>query len=46
VTARQATVDGVPGVQVDIAAEVPPLGMWGPAVRLEVSGHAVEEVAP
>lgn len=46
VTAREATVAGVPGVQVDIAAEVPPLGMWGPAVRLEVSGHAVEEVAP
>src|SRR5699024_69363 len=43
VSAHPARVDGVPGVRVDVAAEVPPLGMWGPAVRLEVSGHAVEE---
>jgi Flp pilus assembly protein TadG len=46
VTARPATVDGAPGVQVDVTAEVPPLGIWGPAVRLDVSGHAVEEDAP
>lgn len=43
VSARQVELDGAPGVRVDVAAEVPPLGMWGPAVRLEVSGHAVEE---
>lgn len=43
VSARQVEVRGVPGVRVDVTAEVPPLGMWGPAVRLEVSGHAVEE---
>ena len=46
VTAHPATVDGAPGVEVDVAAEVPPLGLWGPAVLLHVSGHAVEEVAP
>ena len=23
-----------------------PLGLWGPGVRLSVSGHAVEEVVP
>lgn len=46
VTAREVLVDGAPGVRVDVAAEVPPLGLWGPAVRLEVSGHAVEEVTP
>lgn len=46
VTARSATVDGAPGVEVDVTADVPPLGIWGPAVRLRVSGHAVEEVAP
>lgn len=46
VTARPVLVDGVPGVRVDVAAEVPPLGLWGPAVRVEVSGHAIEEVAP
>jgi hypothetical protein len=39
-------VAGAPGVEVDAIADVPPLGLWGPAVRLRVSGHAVEEVAP
>jgi Flp pilus assembly protein TadG len=46
VTARPATVRGAPGVEVDVTAEVPPLGIWGPAVRLDVSGHAVEEEPP
>ena len=46
VTAAAATVHGAPGVEVSVTADVPPLGLWGPAVRLHVSGHAVEEVAP
>ena len=46
VTAREVVVDGVPGVEVDVRAEVPPLGLFGPAVTLELSGHAVEEVLP
>jgi Flp pilus assembly protein TadG len=46
VTAREVVVEGVPGVEVRVAADVPPLGLWGPAVHLDVSGHAVEEVAP
>jgi Flp pilus assembly protein TadG len=46
VTARDVVVDGVPGVRVDVRAEVPPLGLWGPAVRLDLSGHAVEEALP
>ncbi len=46
VTARSVVVGGSPGVRVQVTAEVPPLGLWGPAVRLEVSGHAVEEVVP
>ncbi len=46
VSAREVTTAGGPGVEVDVAAEVPPLGLWGPAVRLEVSGHAVEEQVP
>ena len=46
VSAREVLVDGVPGVQVTVAAEVPPLGLWGPAMRFEVTGHAVSEVAP
>ncbi len=44
VSARPVTIDGVAGVEVQVRAEVPPLGLWGPAVPLQVSGHAVEEV--
>jgi Flp pilus assembly protein TadG len=46
VTAREVPVNGVPGVEVAVTAEVPPLGLWGPAVALHVSGHAVKEVPP
>jgi Flp pilus assembly protein TadG len=43
VSAHNATVQGAPGVEVDVVAAVPPLGLWGPAVRLSVAGHAIEE---
>jgi len=46
ITAHAVDVDGAPGIRIDVVAEVPPLGLWGPAVRLSVSGHAIEEVAP
>jgi Flp pilus assembly protein TadG len=46
VTARQVSVDGVPGVRVDVHARVPPLGLWGPAVELDLVGHAIEETVP
>ena len=46
VTAHQVGIDGSPGVEVDVAARVPALGLWGPAVDLHVSGHAVKEVVP
>ena len=46
VAASPATVAGAPGVRVRVVAEVPPLGLWGPAVRLVATGHAVEEVPP
>lgn len=46
VSARNATVDGVPGVVVRVHVVVPPLGLWGPGVALDVEGHAVKEVAP
>lgn len=46
VTVAAVDVHGAPGVRVDVIAEVPALGLWGPAVRLSVSGHAIEEVAP
>lgn len=46
VSATQTRVDGYPGVAVSVSAEVPALGLWGPAVRVEVTGHAVEEALP
>lgn len=43
VSASRTSVDGVPVVVVRVRAEVPPLGLWGPPVRLDVAGHAVQE---
>jgi Flp pilus assembly protein TadG len=43
VSASQVQLHGVAGVRVVVQARVPPLGLWGPAVPLRVSGHAVEE---
>lgn len=41
--AEVEVVDGVPMVVVRASADVPPLGLWGPAVHLDVAGHAVQE---
>jgi Flp pilus assembly protein TadG len=46
VSARNTTVDGVPGVVVHVHAVVPALGLWGPGVTIDVDGHAVKEQAP
>ncbi len=46
VSAREVLIGGVPAVQVEVAARVPPLGLWGPSVLVRVSGHAIEERAP
>jgi len=43
VRARRVMVAGAPGVEIVVRAEVPALGLFGPAVGLEVSGSAVEE---
>jgi Flp pilus assembly protein TadG len=43
VTARETTVDGAPVVVVTVHVVVPALGLGGPAITLDVSGHAVEE---
>lgn len=45
VSARQTARDGVPVVEVRVHASVPPLGMWGPGVSVDVVGHGVEEAA-
>ncbi len=38
------TVGGVATVEVVVRAEVPALGLGGPAVEIEVEGHAVQEL--
>jgi Flp pilus assembly protein TadG len=43
VDARPVLVDGAPGIEVTVHAVVPALGIGGPAIELDVSGHAVEE---
>jgi Flp pilus assembly protein TadG len=43
VSAHEITIDGAPAVEVTVRVVVPALGLAGPAVTFEVSGHAVEE---
>ena len=38
------SIDGAPGYRVDVTAEMPALGLGGPAVRFTVSGNAIREV--
>lgn len=46
IRATDTTVQGQPGVEVRIAADVPALGIWGPGLHLDVAGHAVKETLP
>jgi Flp pilus assembly protein TadG len=43
VSAREVTIDGAPAVEVTVHVVVPALGLGGPAVAFDVTGHAVEE---
>ena len=43
IRARPTTIDGAPAIEIVIHAEVPALGLGGPALALDVAGHAVEE---
>lgn len=43
---HRATLSGAPAVEITVRAEVPALGLGGPAVRLSVTGRAVEEAPP
>ena len=43
VSAREVTIDGVPAIEVTVHVVVPALGIGGPAVALDVTGHAIEE---
>jgi Flp pilus assembly protein TadG len=46
VTATQTSVDGAPAVVVRVRAEVPPLGLLGPGVPLDVRGRALLQEEP
>jgi len=37
------SVHGARTVVVTVEADVPPLGLWGPGLHLEVAGHAIQE---
>ena len=43
VEAAPVLIDGAPGVRVTVRATVPALGLGGPGVTLDVTGHAIEE---
>jgi len=43
VRVRRVMIDGAPGIEITVHAEVPALGIGGPAVEFDVSGRAVEE---
>jgi hypothetical protein len=43
VSAREVVIDGAPAIEVTVHVVVPALGIGGPAVTLDVSGHAPEE---
>lgn len=43
VSAHEVTIDGAPAVEVTVHVVVPALGLGGPGVAFDVSGHAVEE---
>jgi Flp pilus assembly protein TadG len=43
VSAHEVTIDGAPAIEVTVHVVVPALGLGGPAVAFDVSGHAIEE---
>jgi Flp pilus assembly protein TadG len=43
VTAQQVTIDGAPAVKVTVHVVIPALGLGGPGISLDLSGHAIEE---
>lgn len=43
VSAREVTIDGAPAVEVTVHVVIPALGLGGPGISLNLSGHAIEE---
>jgi Flp pilus assembly protein TadG len=46
ISGTDVLIGGLPVVEIRVRATVPPLGLWGPGVTVEVAGHAVRETAP
>lgn len=46
VSASWTTMRGVPAAQVQVRARVRALGLFGPSISVNVSGHAVREIEP
>jgi Flp pilus assembly protein TadG len=43
VTAHETTIDGAPAIEVTVHVVVPALGLGGPGVSFDLTGHAIEE---
>lgn len=43
ITVETVMVDGAPTIRVTVHATVPALGLGGPGISLDASGHAIEE---
>ena len=46
VSASWTTIGGVPATEVQVRADVPALGLFGPSMSVTVRGHAVRELEP
>lgn len=46
ISVSDGSVAGAPTVEVRVRAEVPPLGLFGPGVPLDVTGRAVRQEEP
>ncbi len=46
ISVSDGSAAGVPTVEVRVRAEVPPLGLFGPGVPLDVTGRAVRQEEP
>jgi Flp pilus assembly protein TadG len=43
VTAAEVTIAGAPAVEVTVHVVIPALGLGGPAISFDLSGHAIQE---
>lgn len=46
VSAQDTVADGLAVAEVRVRVRVPALGLWGPAIELDVAGHGIRETAP